>query len=419
MKLVEIITIGREILDGRITDTNSVYLGEELSKRGLVPRFAQRVDDHIPRIVDALRLAASRSNLIFVTGGLGPTSDDLTAEAFATFVGEKPILNAQALKEIETYFTRIQREMIPTQSKQAMLAPSCFVLHNRVGSAPGFGWKSAENAFFFMPGIPSEMKAIFSEEILPTLEIDAGYRSHTWATQFTSEGELQQRLGSLALPENFELSYRTRFPENHIGLHAYCRNSNDEEVFRQRSTELERLLGDDIFTHGEKLLGLEEVVVAQLKKSGSLISTVESCTGGLLAHRLSNVPGSSEVFVDGHVTYHNDAKIRLGVAPELIAQFGAVSPEVARAMAEAGLRALESLNVAHGASRLFCLATTGIAGPSGGSPQKPVGLCHIALAERGQPTLTLEARGRMQLDRQALKLYFSQKALDLLRRKVL
>lgn len=419
MKIVEILTIGREILDGRITDTNSVYLGEELSKRGLVPRFAQRVDDHIPRIVDALRLAASRSNLIFVTGGLGPTSDDLTAEAFAVFKNERPTLNPQALKEIEAYFKRIGREMIATQSKQAMLAPSCFVLHNRVGSAPGFGWKDSQNAFYFMPGIPAEMKAIFAEEILPTLEVDPGYRSFTWATQFTSEGELQQRLGHLQLPENFELSYRTRFPENHIGLHAYCRNEKDEALFKELSEQLEKILGTDVFTQGEKLLSLEEVVIANLKEEGALVATVESCTGGLIAHRLSNVAGSSEVFIESFVSYHNDAKLRLGVSPELLGQHGAVSAEVARAMAEAGLKALESLAAARGAKRLFCVATTGIAGPGGGSAAKPVGLCHIALAERGQATLSEELRGRAQLDRQALKLYFSQKALNLLRTKTL
>lgn len=414
MKSVEILTIGREILDGRVIDTNSVFLGESLTSRGLVPRHAQRVDDDLPRMVDAFRLAATRSQIILVTGGLGPTSDDLSAQAFAQFLDEDVELNTDALKAVEAFFKRIDRVMIPAQRKQAMLPPSCFILPNPEGSAPGFGLERDGRQWFFMPGIPREMKRMFSEQILPRLQTDPSYQSYSWATHFTSEGELQQRLSKISqrLPRHFELTYRTRFPENHIGLHAACKDEGERIHFAALLDEISSTLGKDSFSSGTQLRSLEEILIDELRSQKVAVATVESCTGGLVANRITDVAGSSEVFLSGQVCYDNQAKIALGVNPATLKAYGAVSAETAMELAQSGLQQLSALKSPH--KKLACIATTGIAGPGGGSSSKPVGLCYVAIARSRQAPLCLEIKGRPDLDRKALKLFFSQKALDLL-----
>jgi nicotinamide-nucleotide amidase len=415
--IVEILAIGREILDGRVIDTNSVWLAEKLKERGLIPRYAQKVDDDFPRVLEAFEIAQRRSQIILVTGGLGPTADDLTAEAFGRFIQEPLELNPVAMAQIEAWFKRMSRTLLDVQRKQAYFAKSCRVLENLVGTAPGFSRRfDSGQAWYFMPGVPKEMKRMAEAFVLPELPKVEGYCSSSWATQFTSEGELQKRLNSVhqALPPGFEITYRTRFPENHIGLHAVCISESERDLYARLGREIEKLLGDDVFSGGigKELCSLESQVVAQLRTEERAVGTVESCTGGLVASRITDVPGSSTVFWSSWVTYDNRAKESLGVPRELVAQKGAVSSEVARALAESGLRKLEEL----GASRPMCIATTGIAGPDGGTPEKPVGLCFIALAQAGDETIVEEVRGRVQLNRAENKLLFSQKALDLLRR---
>jgi nicotinamide-nucleotide amidase len=410
--VVEILTIGREILDGRVIDTNSIWLAERLKQNGLVPRYAQRVDDEISRVIEAFTIASRRSQIVLLTGGLGPTADDLTAEAFAQFLREPLELNPEALAQVEAVFAKIGRKMIDQQKKQAMLPRSCEIMSNSEGTAPGFmrkGW-------YFMPGVPKEMKAMFDAHVFPRLPKIEGYRTSTWATQFTSEGELQSKLSSVhqALPPEFEITYRTRFPENHIGLHGDCATSEKKRVYESLASQIGEILGETVFSGGTglELQSLESAVVDRLTKARRTLGTVESCTGGLVSHRITEVSGSSQVFWSAWVTYDNRAKEALGVAPHLIRDHGAVSSEVAQALAEAGLAQLKKL----GAPAPICVATTGIAGPNGGTAEKPVGLCYIAVAQDGLPTQIEEVRGRAYLKRGEYKLLFSQKALDLVRR---
>jgi nicotinamide-nucleotide amidase len=305
---------------------------------------------------------------------------------------------------------------IATQRKQAMLPAGCRILGNSEGTAPGFLFELAGVSWFFMPGVPKEMKAMFLAEVLSKIPVVEGYRSFNWATQFTSEGELQQRLREItrALPSDFEISYRTRFPENHIGLHGICGKATLSDRFDESVAKISGLLGHDVFSAGQ-LLPLEQVVAELLRRKAAIMATVESCTGGLVANRITDVPGSSEVFWSAWVTYDNRAKIDLGVPERLIETHGAVSAEVAMALASAGLKKLKALGAAHS----ICVATTGIAGPTGGSAEKPVGLCFVAIARDGHPPEAEEVRSRIGLRRNENKLFFSQKALELVRRSLL
>ncbi len=418
--VIEILTIGREILDGRVIDTNSVHLALEIKKLGLVPRYAQKVDDDPERMTEAFKIASERSDIIFVTGGLGPTADDLTAEVFSQFLGEAAQKHPQAWEEVRDFFAKLGRPLTPVQEKQAFLPRSATVLKNREGSAPGFRVRSGRSTWYFMPGVPREMKSILTLEILPELPRQVHYHSHTWATQFTSEGELQSRLDGVQkqLAHGFELSFRTRFPENHIGLYGNLESEKAQNLYKKLSREISTVLGNDVFCEGEEAASLEKVVVDLLRSRGVTLATVESCTGGLVASRLTDVSGSSDIFHSGFVTYDNTAKVALGVEASLIEKHGAVSEVVARSMAEAGLKKLLDAGV----ESALCVSTTGVAGPGGGSQEKPVGLCFVGLSilHKGQQhTEAMEVRARSGLERSLNKLFFSQKALDFVRRKAM
>lgn len=418
--VVEILTIGREILDGRVVDTNSIFMAQSLKTLGLVPRYGTRVDDDRARILEAFAIAAKRAQVVIATGGLGPTSDDITAEVFAEFLGERVAPNEAALAQLKERLAKLNRPLTDAQRKQVMLPPSCFTIDNPNGTAPGFGFDGNGTAWFFMPGVPREMKPMLVEHVLPRLPRVDAYRTRQWATHFVPEAALQERLTPLekTLPAGFEVTYRTRAPENHIGLHGACDTPEREREFERAGRELAAILGDDVFsecTGTDPLPSLESIVVERLRATKTHFATVESCTAGLIAHRITEVPGASETFQASRVVYANEAKIELGVSPATLAKHGAVSPETARELAEGGLKALRALNTKN-AARHWVVATTGIAGPGGGTAEKPVGLCHIALARSDGPTLHIEARGSSYLDRTLMKLFFSQKALDLVRR---
>lgn len=431
--IVEILTIGREILDGRVIDTNSVHMAETLLEAGLVPRYAQRVDDDRNRIQEAFRIADRRSSIILITGGLGPTSDDITAECFAEFLNEDCPLNTDALRMVSERMAALNRPLTETQKKQAFLPRSCFALANPEGTAPGFALERStplgKQGWYFMPGVPREMKRMLAEQIMPRLPRVKSYRTRTWATHFTAEADLQDKLREIekALPPGFEVTYRTRFPENHVGLHANAATPELEKRFEQECHKIGTILEGDSFWEGSgSAQSLEQIVFDLLKKETALLATVESCTAGLIAHRLSDLPGISWVYWSGHVTYDNTAKEKLGVARAILEANGAVSEPTARALAKSGLENLRQLvlmspDKSKAESPLYCIATTGIAGPSGGTPEKPIGLCHIALAgclnARDTDVFVRheELRGRSILPRSMLKTFFSQKALNLLR----
>ncbi len=421
MPIVELLSIGREILDGRVIDTNAIYFAEELGKRGHVPRHAQRVDDDMDRIVAALSLAASRSSIVLLTGGLGPTSDDITTEAFSKFLGVELEENASVVEHIKEVFNTIGRTFSDVQRKQALFPKGSTIMPNEKGTAPGFICTRGPCTFYVMPGVPKEMKAMFQQSVLPHIESVKNYRTYTWATQFTGEGDLQDRLNPVIkkLPQEFEFTFRTRFPENHIGLHGVCGDASLSKFFDNTRAEVTKVLGVDVFSHGTNLQSLEEVLVSQLIQNKIRVATVESCTGGLVANRMTDISGSSETVYGSWITYDNKAKIALGVAPQTLENKGAVSPEIAESMARAGLELLRK-NCGL-LEKCLCISTTGIAGPLGGTSTKPVGLCYVSGAywdkNLSAPNVeVIEVRARPGLERKEVKLFFSQKALELGRR---
>ncbi len=427
---IELITIGKEILDGRIVDTNSVEIARSLRVKGLSVRFAQRIDDRLEDIVSAMKLAASRSHYVLVTGGLGPTSDDITMEAFAKFLGKKLVENRDALKHLNEYLALRSLGITPAQKKQIFFPEGSSVLANPNGTACGaFNHTSspADAQFFLMPGVPSEMLPMLENEIFPKLPTNNNIRQYRWATQFVPEAMLQDRLQSIAddLPDWIELNFRTRFPENHIALFADCKNERDLEFYREFCERITKVLKEDAYFHGPKLKELHEVVVEQAIANEYWIAAVESCTGGQISAALTSVPGSSGAVFGTWTTYHNRAKVELGVDKALLEAHGAVSKEVAEAMANAGLAVMK--NAMPAAKNLICVSTTGIAGPTGGSDEKPVGLCFVAIAtfgntsgastvgKIGSKTSSERIQARAHLSREKYQQYFTQKALDQLR----
>ncbi len=420
--VVEILTIGREILDGRVVDTNATDIAQAILSLGLVPRYAQRVDDHRERILEAFAIAKSRSKLIFVTGGLGPTSDDMTAEVFAEFLGTPYVKNTMAYELLTQTLRRIGRTMGPAQEKQAMMGESCFVIPNRHGTAPGFGYQHPVTGqlWFFMPGVPKEMKEMLKTEVLPQLPSLKDYVSMKWATHFTAEAALQDKIKPLEAritAQGFELSYQTRFPENHIGLHGIASSAEQKEEFLKLSQDIAELTKDECFVaaeHPHPLETLESVVVKLAIQRRVLLATAESCTGGLVANRLTNVPGSSESFWGSWICYDNQAKILLGVDPGLMQKHGAVSAEVGGQLAECVWKNIAAQSkISHD---LLVLSTTGIAGPTGETNEKPLGLCFVGLCF-GNASSGISFRqvwrlhGPQHRSREELKLYFSQAAL--------
>jgi nicotinamide-nucleotide amidase len=422
---VELLAIGREILDGRVIDTNSVRMAEALRRKGLVPRYAQKVDDDADRIVEAFGIAQRRAQVILVTGGLGPTSDDITAACMARFLGVALEESAGAFRVLEAALARRQRPLTPANRKQAQLPKGAEVLDNPHGTAAGFVVREGGRVWAFMPGVPREMQPMLEEQVLPLLPTSLAYRSRSWATQFTAEAALQDLLRTLIekLPPWLELGFQTRFPENHIGLYGDCVDVDRSELFDKTAAAISQTLASDCFSEGETLGSLEAEVVRLLIQRRAWVSTVESCTGGLVAHRLTEIAGSSAAFWGSRLVYDNTAKTRAGLAPQILGTHGAVSEECARALAEAGLRDLIEAAPDADTRPLYAVATTGIAGPGGGTAEKPVGLCWTALAlRRAGGSVSLRAE-RVQaptgFGRSQTKLYFAQKALDLLRRALI
>lgn len=394
--IVELLTIGREILDGRIVDTNSVKIAEILRSRGLVPRYAQRVDDDLSRMDEAIRIAGARSDVILVTGGLGPTSDDLSAEAFALYLGEKLTMSEVALQAVADYLARFSRTMIDAQKKQALLPPSCFLLPNLEGTAPGFALERDGRSWYFMPGVPREMLRMLREQVLPRLPKREGYRSRAWITQFTAESLLQQSLDEIefdAKPE-FEITYQTRFPENHIGLLGNCQDAEAEARFEALAHRITEKLGSDVFwvAHSpSEMRTLEQVVVPILLSAGVRLCIAEQVTGGELAARFTAVADSEKVFAGAQVDFLQDHVPSESLAVEF---------------AQTALAATRGSDPAIG----DCMAIAVV-----GDATKMQGW--IALATP-QGTLALEVQAKIAVDRVRFRLLLTQRALDILRRAV-
>ena len=405
---IEIINTGSELLLGRVLNSHGQWFGTELFTLGLrVQRQCTVPDDAIH---DALAEAVERADVVLVTGGLGPTSDDVTREATAEVMGLELIEDEAALRSLEAFFAEREREMAPDNRRQAQVPCGADVLPNANGTAPGIYIpprlnKAANCAVFLLPGPPRELYPIFRDEVVPRLRSLAGIESMDGMLElrFTGigESEIHRKVDAgLARIDGLEVGYCARPGEVDVRLIGAS-----PAVEAGRVMLLEHFASACFTSDGKSM---ESVVVEKLAARGWMMVTAESCTGGMIANRITNVSGASDVFQRGFVTYANEAKREmLGVSESSLAAHGAVSGEVAREMAEGALRV---------AGADVAVAVTGIAGPTGGSDEKPVGTVYLAVAVRGG-----EVRVERQLHRRAreeFKLSVSQAALDMVRRAI-
>lgn len=405
-----ILSTGDEVLTGMITDTNAAFLADQAGTLGLEVTGHTTVGDDRAALEEAFRTLGERVEVVLCTGGLGPTVDDLTTEVTAHVLGAELKLDEAALAYMEGLWKVRGRPMPENNRKQAMIPEPAEVLPNPIGTAPGFTAKIGRAHFFFMPGVPREMKRMFAEQVVPRiykLKPDPSvFEVRVYRSFGLTESRADQILTGLeAEHPDVKLGFRAHFPEIQIKLTV---KGADVAAARARlegaAAEVIRRIGPYVFSDGDPL---EAVVGAALKREGAKVATAESCTGGLLSQMITAVPGSSAYFEQGFVTYSNEAKHELlGVPREVFLEHGAVSEVCARAMAE-GAR--------DRAKATYALAITGIAGPDGGTKDKPVGLVFIALAG---PEETAVRRIQWNAQREQIRAVSAMVALDLLRRRL-
>jgi nicotinamide-nucleotide amidase len=369
-----VLSIGTELTRGELVNTNAAWLAAELTSVGFEVIEHAVVDDDRARIVGALGRLASRVRVIVATGGLGPTTDDLTTQAVASALGVGLVRDQASLEHIERRFAKFGRAMSPSNAKQADFPEGADVLPNPVGTAPGFGVRMGECVAYFLPGVPHEMTRMFEEQVVPRIRALAPntlYQSHLRLFGLP-ESVVGEKLAGVedAFPKT-TLGYRAQFPEIEVKVLARAASYAAARDLCQRATaEVRARLGSHVYGEAEDTFA--GVVGRALRARGWMLAIAESCTGGLVGHMITREPGASDFLLLDAVTYANSAKSRvLGVDEEIIRWHGAVSSEVAAAMAQ-GAKRVTGADVA--------LSLTGIAGPSGGSEEKPVGTVYIALA---------------------------------------
>jgi nicotinamide-nucleotide amidase len=371
----ELISVGTELLMGNILNTNAQYISQKLADLGINCYLQTTVGDNPARLEEAVHGALNRADIVILTGGLGPTCDDLTKETVSEAFHKKLVLDEESLMYIRTRFAAMGREMTPNNVKQAMFPEGCKILANPNGTAPGCILEENGKAAILLPGPPNEMEPMFDACVIPYLEKRSGFRLYSRMVRIFGKGEssVEYELRDLMDGENPTVAPYALASEVKLRVTARCKN--EEEGERLTAPVIARIrarLGDVVYSDEGK--ELHEVCADLLLGHGKTVAVAESCTGGMLASKFIGIPGSSRWFVEGCVTYSNDAKIkRLGVSSETLERYGAVSEQTALEMARGILKT-------SGAD--YGLATTGIAGPDGGTKDKPVGLVYIALASK-------------------------------------
>ncbi|KPL02732.1 MAG: hypothetical protein AMJ73_08345 [candidate division Zixibacteria bacterium SM1_73] len=358
-----------------IADTNSTFIAEKLSGEGIEVVFSTNVGDDVSRIAEAFDAAKSRADVIIATGGLGPTSDDLTKKAIVKVFKRKLVFHEKILKEIEKSFEKRGQLMPKINQNQALLPQGAKPLANRWGVAPGIFIEEENTLFFALPGVPQEMKWMLESEVLPILRSD---KPKTFVihrklrTTGIPESAIYEKIEGLIDPKgDVKIAFLPSYGGVDIRLTVTPKQAVEGEAkIEELEKKIREILGTYIYGTDDQVL--EEVVGDLLSERGKTIAVAESCTGGLIGAKFTNISGSSKYFERGVVTYSNQAKMELlKVPPETIEKYGAVSEEVALLMAE-GVRKLAKTD--------YGLSATGIAGPTGGTPEKPVGLVHIGFA---------------------------------------
>jgi nicotinamide-nucleotide amidase len=406
-----LLSIGTELTRGELVNTNAAWLGEELTKLGFDVVEHLTVDDELERIVTALHRFAETQRVVIVTGGLGPTSDDLTTEAAARAAGVALRRDVSVVEGIREKFKLFGRVMPESNAKQGDFPEGAEILLNPVGTAPGFAMTLGEARFFFVPGVPREMKHIFGESIVPAIAALAQPRTHQVHLRtfgMTESGVAEALRGLEKAHGGLTVGYRAHFPEIEVKVHVRAESvSEAERRALAIADEARARLGDAVF--GGRDDTFAEVVARALRDAGNTLAVAESCTGGQVGQMLTRFPGASDYLLLDAVVYANSAKEAvLGVSTEVLIAHGAVSSETAAAMAEGALRAVDAD---------IAVSITGVAGPGGGTEDKPVGTVWFGLARKGEPTVTKHRKLPWGRDRvQTLAAYV---ALELVRRAAL
>ena len=407
----EIICVGTELLLGNIVNTNAAFLSEKLAYLGINCYFQTVVGDNRDRLLSVINTALSRADILIFSGGLGPTEDDLTKETVADALGKKLIRDKWAEQEIADYFAL--RGRIPTDNnwKQADVIEGCEILYNKNGTAPGIFVSEGEKTVILLPGPPLELKSMFTDSVMPKLQQKCGQVFYSQTVKIVGPGESSvetQILDMLNTQENPTIAPYAKTGEVHLRVTA---RAKDEKEAREKTApvveELYRRFGNAVYTTDADET-LEMALTKLLIKKKYTMTTAESCTGGMIAARMVNAPGVSAVLKSGFITYANEAKEELlGVSHDTLEKFGAVSRETAEEMAEGAVKA---------AHTDAAVAVTGIAGPDGGTKEKPVGLVYIGVNVRGN----VEVREyHFSGSRQKIRESVTAAALTFLREKLL
>ncbi len=372
----EIISIGTELLLGQITDTNASYLASELPLLGIDLYWVTQVGDNLARMRECLERAWGRSDLILTSGGLGPTEDDLTREAIAHMLGEELRVDPELERQLREFFSHRGFPMPQSNIKQATIIPSAQPIPNPRGTAPGWWVELGGKLLIAMPGPPAEMQRMWQKEVFPRLRQRMEHEiiiSRTIKTFGYAESMVGEMVAPLLSSPNPTLAVYAKPDGIHLRLTAKAQRSEAaEQMIAQREGQIRSLLGESIWGSDDETL--EGIVGQLLSERGLSLATMESCTGGLLSSMITDVPQSSTYFKGGIIAYTNEAKICYGVDPKLIERYGAISPEVAAAMAEvARLRLGADIGV----------GITGVAGPEE-VEGKPIGTAHIAIDDGRQ-----------------------------------
>ncbi len=379
---VEIISVGTEILLGNIVNTNAAYLSEKCAGLGLSCYYQDVVGDNEERLFETIKLALSRADILLLSGGLGPTQDDLTKEVAAKAFGKELYLHEETKEAIRKFFEERGLEITDNNWKQAMVPEGCIVMENPNGTAPGIIMAQDNKHVVLMPGPPGELIPMFEHSIMPYL---AGLQSGVIYSQTVKicgvgESKAESMVSDLiAAQTNPTIATYAKTGEVHLRVTARAEDEKEaRKLVKPMIKDLKGRFGNHVYTTDDEVT-LEKAVVDLLAANKLTACTVESCTGGMLSARLINVPGVSEVFKTGYVTYSNKSKRRLlGIKKNILLKHGAVSEQIAREMAK---------TAAMLAKTDVCVSTTGIAGPDGGTPEKPVGLVYIGCNVRGKITV--------------------------------
>jgi len=410
----EIITIGDELLIGQVINSNQAYIAEKLNGIGIYCDRMTTVGDNEEVITDAFTAAFNRVDVICVTGGLGPTHDDITKKMVCEFFNTSLEMNDEVLEHIKALGQKRNITMIQSNIDQALVPKDSIVIPNLIGTAPGMLFERKNKYFFVMPGVPYEMKGMIDNWIIPFLEkknIDSVVRHRTLKTTGIGESMLSNEIGDISEVIGTDGTTTLAFLPNPMGtkLRITVKEKSIESA-QAKIVRAEQYLRSKIekYIYSDDEKDLEDVIGDLLKEKKLTITTAESCTGGMIANRITNVSGSSDYYLGGFITYSNQLKSEeLGVPEKMIADCGAVSKEVAEAMAN-GARLSAKTDIA--------LSVTGIAGPTGGTPEKPVGLCWIGYSDAES---TFAMKFNFGDNRLRFKERASQAALEMLRRKLL